>query len=231
MTPREAIPAGWVDLLEESGPIALGHDIGTTEKGTSNPSALAVMQRVGRVCRVPLLVAWKTKEPRVSTEIIAAALDGISSRGLKARRLCVDFSSEKFFGRQLRQEFASRVPVALITANEKLKHRGHELDAKTLLGNLYTSLLEDGLVELPPGDWIRDDHRLVMRESGGFAIATGKNGQHGDTYIACGLAYWGIEGAGGPAQAAAVPVGSFSTPAPPAPWKHYRKKNGVKIHV
>ena len=209
MTPREAIPVSWIDALDQSGEIAMGFDPATTEKQTSNPSSLSVVQRVLPVCRVVLLVSWKTSDDRVSKAMLRRALDDLLAARRKARRLCVDASSEKFFAAQVRREFGAYVPVELVVSNEKKTYRGQGLDAKTLLGNLYTSALEDGLIELPPGDWIKEDHRLVTREKGGFVYNLGKDGQHCDTFVSTELAYWGLCSSSGPVEASAAQVGSF----------------------
>ncbi|HPA21476.1 MAG TPA: hypothetical protein PLU30_27290, partial [Verrucomicrobiae bacterium] len=151
MSPRDAIPASWIDALAPSGEIALGYDVATTEKGTSNPSSLAVMQRVIPVVRVPLLLSWKTRDDRVAKAILRHVIDALANSRRKARRLVVDASSEKYYAAQVRREFGADVPVELYVANEKKSYKGQELDGKTLLGNLYCAALEDALVELPPG--------------------------------------------------------------------------------
>lgn len=213
MTPREAISGQWVSALAEAGPVALGYDVGTTERGTSNPSALAVMQHAERRYRVPLIVAWKSGDPAISRAVISVVLDDLSGAGPKPRRLSIDASSELYYATDVRRAFAARVAVDLIKANQKLQHRGQDLDAKTLLGNLYCSALEDGFVALPPEKWIHADHRLVDREAGGFIIRLGDGGQHGDTFVACQLAYWGLVSASGPAEAYPAQVGGFGSPA------------------
>jgi hypothetical protein len=215
MTPRSAIPVEWLQALVPARPVALGLDIATTEKGTSNPSVLSVMQHASqRAFHVPLLVSWKTADPAITEQMINVALLDLVSASFRPRRLCIDASSEVFFATNLRRRFAGAVTVDLVKGGEKRKYKGEELDAKTLLGNLYCNALDDGLIILPPGDWIKEDHRLVAREKGGFATATGTGGQHGDTFDGCKLAYWGLIGGGGPVGAAGAGVGELAGAKP-----------------
>jgi hypothetical protein len=141
--------------------------------------------------------------------VLGCIFEDIEARGKKPRRLVIDASSEKYYAADIRTAFARRCPVELIGGNQKLKFRGEELDAKSLLGNMYCSGLEDGLILLPAGEWIELDHRLVKREAGRFVTDLGPGGEHGDTFDAGKLAYWGLQGGGGPAQAHGAAVGSM----------------------
>jgi hypothetical protein len=208
MIPRQAIPSTWADRLTD-GPIALGYDIATTERGTSNPSALNVQQRDGRRVLTRLIVSWKTRDPAVARQVLKAVLDDIEERRMKPRRLVIDASNEKYYAADVRTLLAGRVAVELVGGNQKIEFRGESLDAKTLLGNMYVSAIEDGFLLLPAGDWIMLDHRLVMREGGGFVTNLGPNGEHGDTFDGGKLAYWGLNSSGGPVKADAIQVGSF----------------------
>lgn len=209
MTPRQAISSDWIALLTD-GPIALGYDVATTQNGQSNPSALCVMQRDGGVAISRLVVSWKTREPEVARQVITAVLDDIQAAGRKARRLEIDASSEKYYAADMRTFVRLRCPVELVAGGEKLKFRGEEMDAKTLLGNMYCSAMEDGLILLPAGEWIELDHRLVKREAGRFVTDLGPSGEHGDTFDAGKLAYWGLQSGSGSAKAEAAAVGSGS---------------------
>lgn len=213
MTPRQAIDPAWAERLTD-GPLALGYDVATTERGTSNPSGLDVIQRDGRLAIARLVVTWKTADPGIARQLIGCVLDDIAARGHKPRRLVIDSSSEKYFAADMRTHFTGRVPVELVAGQQKLEFRGEKLDAKTLLGNMYASALEDGLLLLPAGEWIELDHRLVKREAGGFVTDLGPNGEHGDSFDAGKLGYWGLQ-SGGPARASAAQVGNFGSPSNP----------------
>lgn len=206
MTPRQAITSEWAARLTQ-GPLSLGYDVATSEKGTSNPSAVSVLQREGRICITRLIVSWKTREPAVARQVLTAILDDIQNAGFKPRRLCIDASSEKYFAADMRTFLRARVATELVAGGQKLEFRGEALDAKTLLGNMYSSALEDGLIFLPAGEWIEFDHRLVKREAGRFVTDLGPAGEHGDTFDAGKLAYWGLHSSGSP-QAHAAQVGT-----------------------
>lgn len=214
MTPREAISSAWTSRLTD-GPLALGYDIATSERGTSNPSALTVMQRDGRMAISRLVISWKTREPAVARAVLTAVLDDLRAADKKPRRLVIDASSEKYYAADLRTFLRSRVAVELVAGGQKLSFRNEEMDAKTLLGNMYVSAIEDGLLLLPEGAWIELDHRLVKREAGRFVTDLGPGGEHGDTFDSGKLAYWGLQSAG-VVGAAAVQVGTGTGAASPA---------------
>ena len=192
MTPRQAIPSTWADLLTD-GPISLGYDVATTERGKSNPSGITVMQSGGRLSISRLVVTWKTMDPAIAHQVISCILDDLESRKAKPRRLVIDASSEKYFAVDTRTTFRKRCPVELISGNQKIKFRNEELDSKTLLGNMYTSAMEDGFILLPAGDWIELDLRLVKREAGRFVTDLGPGGEHGEVFDSGKLAYWGLQ--------------------------------------
>lgn len=207
MTPREAIPQAWTDHLTDA-PIGLGLDLATSDKGTSNPSSLAVTQKEGRIYKVRLLISWKTSDPDVTTAIVKLVINDILKANVNIKRLSIDASNEVFFATKLKKDLRGLCQSVLVKGGEKLKHDGLEMDAKTLLGNLYVNALEDGQVELPSGSFIMDDHRLVKSDRGSFQTETGKNGQHGDTFDAVKHSIWGLIRGGGKVQATAVGPGS-----------------------
>lgn len=208
----DAIPSSWTSRLTREA-VGLGLDLATTERGTSNPSSLTVGQKHSGRFFARLVLSWKTADPDVTRAVIRLVLDHLAAAQVRPRRLCVDASNERFFATQLRKEFGARLPVELIAGNNKLAHRGFELDAKTLLGNLWSALIEDGLTVLPADDFIAYDYRLVKREAGGFVTETGKNGEHGDCFDSGKLAHWALESGGGNITAEnvqGVAVGEFS---------------------
>lgn len=189
MTPRQLISRDWLDVLGD-GPIGLGLDLATTEKKTSNPSSLTLSQTDGRMVFERLVVRWKTGDDRVTKAVLHCVLSDLDSRKKKARGLAVDASSEKFLCAQIAREFSKFCPVRLVASGETLDWKGEKLSYKQLLGNLYSALFEDALIGLPEGEWIMEDHRLVMREKGSFMANLGPNGEHGDTFDSGKLANW-----------------------------------------
>jgi hypothetical protein len=206
INPREAIPRSWLDYLG-GGSLGVGMDLGTTDKGTSNPSAITVAERDGRGFKGRLVVAWKTANPDISEGILRMILADLEDAGKPARRVCLDASNETFFCKHLKKSLSRYAPFSLIKGGENLTFEGEEHQAKTLLGNLYVNALEDGLWTLPSGEFIRDDQRLVAKQKGSFISATSNSGQHGDTFDSCKLAQWALIKGGGRVQAEAVAVG------------------------
>ncbi|MBB5351064.1 hypothetical protein HNR46_001298 [Haloferula luteola] len=208
ITVADAIPDAWTSRLSGEQ-VGLGLDVATTENGTSNPSSLTVSQSHAGLWYARLILSWKTADPEVTRAVLALVLSQLNAVEVRPRRLCIDASNEKFFATQLRREFSGRVPVELVTGQQKLTHRGIEMDAKTLLGNLFSSLLEDGLGVLPADDFVAYDYRLVKREAGGFVTETGKNGEHGDCFDSGKLSHWALTSGSGVVRADPLPVGTF----------------------
>ena len=215
MTPRQAIPREWIRFLDPSKPAGIGYDIATSESGSANPSAVAVLQPSGGRYAVRLAVSWKSAEPAVAWGLLGAVLDDLDAAMVMRRKLQIDASNEVFHARQTKSKLAGRCPVRLVKGNQKMKYRGEEMDAKTMLGNLFVNALEDGTVLLPGDDFIAQDFRLVQREGGRFVTLLGPGGQHGDVFDACKHGYFSLLSPGGDASGVrAVPTGQFSQAAP-----------------
>lgn len=206
ITARESLPKSWTDFLN-GGPIGVGMDLGTTQKGTSNPSSITVAEKDGRIFKGRLVIAWKTNNPDISEEFLRLVLSDLEDSGSPARRVCLDASNEVFFCKTLKKHLSRFAPFSLIKGGENFHYEGEDHQAKTLLGNLYVNALEDGLWTLPPGEFIKTDHRLVARERGSFIAATNNSGQHGDTFDSGKLSQWALIKGGGRVRADAVAVG------------------------
>lgn len=228
MTPRSVISRDWLDLLTD-GPIGIGLDLATTEKKTSNPSSLTLSQSEGRIVYERLVVRFKTGDDRVTKEVLRIVCDDLAMKRKRARGIAVDASSEKFLCAQLAREYTKYAPVRLIVSGETLDWKGESLSYKQLLGNLYSALFEDGLVGLPEGEWILEDHRLVMREKGSFMANLGPNGEHGDTFDSGKLAYWPLVRGGRAEIAAASITGGTAGKATVGLKNWLAKKMGVKL--
>jgi len=213
------LPAGWLDAVDPAHPIlSLGLDVGTTTKGTSNPSALALVQKAGFEYRTPLVVRWKSTDPAVARAVIQAVLDGVATKGLRVRRLCVDATSEKLFAVDLRRHFASKLPVSLIVSSEALDYGGERMLYKAYLGNLFVNTIEDGYLALPNEEWVKTDVRSVVRERGTFEAEVVEDGGHGDVFDAVKLALHAlIVQGGGSGEVAAAGVGSLPGHKAPRP--------------
>lgn len=203
------IPRGWLDLIE-GGPITLGLDLATTDKATSNPAAISVMERQGIRYIERLVVSWKTRDERVTEAFVETILKALRRRLIRARRVSIDASNETFFAQGLARKFRPLAPFELVKGGENRTHQGETMKAKELLGSLFVNLHADGLIDSPEGSFMKTDRRLVKKVGGAFVTETGRDGKHGDTFDAGKLALWGHLGSG-PAEAQAAGPGSTAT--------------------
>lgn len=206
ITVAEAWPAGWRGHLA-GGKLGVGGDIATTTKAKSNPSAIAVVEQLGLDFVVRALVRFKTDDPDVYAAMLNEAIT--VPEPMRARRICLDATSEKFFAVGQQKRLVGRVPVELVVASEKTAYLGEEMIFKVYLGNLLVNTLEDGRLWLPNEIWVRNDIRQVKREKGSFDAEVAEDGGHADCFDAIKLALHALISGGGPATASAAQVGSF----------------------
>lgn len=210
-----------------SGPVGLGLDVATTEKETSNPSALSIMERTGNVFPIRLMLVWKTADPDRAELILTAVLDVIAERieGGKARRLCIDATNERYFAQALRKRLGRRVVVELVISSETIELPGEPepVTMKAYLGNEFAAHIEDGKVPLPPERYIKEDFRLVKKAKGSFDCDLGSNGEHGDTFDAGKLSLRALKStAGGILSIAGMTIGTGRSGFPafkPVTWR------------
>ena len=235
ITIADAIPAHWLDSLGEGNRIGMGFDVATTEKAKSNPSALAVAEKVGVDFYIRLLVRWKSSDPDIAEAIIRHVLDQIESRRRKARKLCIDATSEKFFAKNLKRNLAGVIPVELVVSSESTQYLGEPMNFKVYLGNLYINTIDDGRLALPDEKWVSDDARQVKRDKGTFIAEIDEDGNHADAFDACKLALHSLITRSGTVEADAARVGTFgSTGTDGRRFKNpYANKytTGAKINV
>lgn len=205
-TIADAIPADWIHNLVDHSKLGAGLDVATTTNKKSNPSSLAIAEKVGLDFYVRLLVRWKTNDPAITEAIIRHVLEQLATRNRKLRTLCVDASNEKFFATALRKSLMGLVNVALVASGEATQYLGEPMNYKMYLGNLYVNTIVDdgGHLVLPDEKWVSEDVRQVKRDKGTFTAEVDENGNHADAFDATKLALHAIIASGGPAEAAAV---------------------------
>ncbi|MDR1281836.1 MAG: hypothetical protein LBK99_13585 [Opitutaceae bacterium] len=230
----DILPVDWQSFFAPEHPrISLGLDIATTTKDKSNPSSLSVCQQVALTYYMRLVVRWKTSDPDVTRAILRTVLTGLP-HGLRARRLCIDATSERFFAAQLRREFAGIVPVELVVSSETIEHMGESMSVKSYLGNLFINTIEDGYLALPSCEWIKTDIRLVSRDRGSFASTIAEDGGHGDVFDGGKLALHALMSKSGRAAAQGAPTGTLGVNRGAVragvrnPWaEKFRKRGGI----
>jgi hypothetical protein len=205
---RDCIPKDWTKLIG-NGPIGLGLDPATTEKDTSNPSSVTVMEKAGPLYVQRFVLRWKTSKEEVTRGMMRVIFEDLTKTQLRPRKLCIDATNERFFAQRLQKMFTIYCPVQLIVASEGVEHGGESFDYKTLLGNIYVNDFSDSIARMPDNLWLRDDHRLVKKKAGRFVADVAPDGSHADTFDSAKLARFALEGSGR-AEASAVAVGSVS---------------------
>lgn len=187
MIATDVVPTDWTRHLK-GGRIGVGHDVATTEKKTSNPSAITVTEEWDGIFWERLVVRFKSADPDASMEI----LRGILASAPKGRLvgLGVDASNERFHAKNIQRAFRRFCRIDLIAGGETLLWQGEKYSYKTLLGQLYVSAFEDHKMALPVEEWIIKDHRLVKNHAGSFATEIDEEGNHGDTFDSGKLAHW-----------------------------------------
>jgi hypothetical protein len=167
------------------GPVGIGVDWATTEKETSNPTAVTVMERRGIEKIAVLTVTWKTRDPDVAIERLRNVVLTVNARpeGGRARRLCQDATSEKYHCANVRKELGALVVVEDLVGSETIELPGKEpMTMKAYLGNQWIAEIDDNHATLAPERYIKEDFRLVKRDRGSFTTEISPSGQHGDTF-------------------------------------------------
>ncbi|MBS0632021.1 MAG: hypothetical protein JSS11_08920 [Verrucomicrobia bacterium] len=184
---EDGLPADWrVQLGEIREPVTVGFDVATTEKDTSNPSAVTILEQADGLHLARLIVRWKTSDPKVSTALLREIVST-----LRTRRLVIDASNERFYARQVRDELSRHCPVELVVSAENIQVGPDSLPLKTYLGNLVVNALDDGRLVLPPHRTVQQDFRLVRKQRGRFDNEVDASGNHGDTFDSTKLALHG----------------------------------------
>jgi hypothetical protein len=190
-------------LAEAVDPIAkvgLGFDVATTTGKKSNPSVLAVAEEHGPDIVIRAFAIWKTRDPDVARERLQAVFRIIAARpGGRAKAIAIDATSEKLFAEDCRKDYRSQLPVILVVASEGVEKASLDkpINFKEFTGQNYVAKLDDNNLTLPPGTYVRIDHRLVLRDRGKFVCEPDDQGRHGDTFDGGKLALHALSAPGG----------------------------------
>lgn len=185
-----------------SGPIGLGLDVATTTKESSNPTAVAVVERRGVELIARAILVWKTNDPDLArerlTRLVTTVRESRSASANGVRRLCVDATNEKYFAADLRRDLGKFCAVEMVVGSEKMERAGTEpMNMKQWLGSQLVAELEDNHFLLPPERYVREDFRLVKRDRGQFVCEPDAAGRHGDTFDAVKLAVHALKSSNG----------------------------------
>ncbi len=204
-------PASWLSHVGQ-GTVGVGGDIATTTKGTSNPSAIAVVEKVRELFLVRALIRFKTADGAAYFSLLAQTLNLPGRR--RPRAISLDATSERFFAAGVRDRLIGQCPVNLVVSSESTTYLGETMSFKVYLGNMLANLVSEGRVGIPGEEWLSADLRSVKRDGGSFSAELTEDGGHGDCFDAIKLAIHSIIGEGGPAEATAVAVGGLHAGEP-----------------
>ncbi|MES2707162.1 MAG: hypothetical protein V4726_11230 [Verrucomicrobiota bacterium] len=192
---RPLLPPDWTRRIG-AGTIGIGHDVATTEGELSNPSALAVVERLGSRFSTRLTIRWKAEEYKMRLALIELVAEDIIAANRRARRLVIDATNERSFSGMVRDQLAGRVPVEYYIASAGIESRGKKFSSKQLLGDGYCQTFEDNVMGLPAGDWVYADHQLVKASRGTYVYEEDSVGNHADAFVAGMLAVWALMSGG-----------------------------------
>lgn len=196
----DLIPDNIAPLLS-SARTGLGYDVASSIEGKANPSAIACI-RSDVSFSMPYLIRWRTKDTRVNHAILRRLIDMIPPG--RRQGLSIDSSNEALAAEDVRREFASSLPVHLVKGGGTLNYQGQDYKAKTLMGNLYANLFEDGTIAIPPDQFVFDDHRQVQRNGSEFFAPVAPDGAHADCFDAGKHGLWTFKASAGPIKIEAV---------------------------
>lgn len=206
---QDILPTGWRDVFTPNDPVGIGIDLGTTTKKKSNPTSIAVLQKVLNDFYARLVIRYKTNDPDITEALINQVHD--LPHGLRARRTCIDATNERFFATTLRRNLMGKAVVVLVISSESTTYLGEKMNFKTYLGNLFVNTIDDGRLALPPEPWLEKDIRQVVRDRGMFDADVDEEGNHADAFDGIKNALHALTGSSaGPVEAHAAPVGTFS---------------------
>jgi len=187
--------------------IGISLDLATTTKEKSNPSGLAIGEKVGRYTVPRLVGRFHSGDPETTREILRAA---VKACPVRPQFVIIDATNERFFALDLQRELRrTGIPCHLFIASETVEVTpGQKLTKKTYAGNLLANAIDDGTMPLPAARWLEDDLRSVRRERGLFVNVLDAAGNHGDCFDALKMLHYGFVRGIGPVEVEAVGIGS-----------------------
>lgn len=169
------------------GDVGLGVDVATTTGESSNPTSVTVTEKRG-VEYLSHVFIWKTRDAMLQRERLRQIIGAVKARkcGKPARRMCIDSTSEMLFADDCRKILGAIVPVQLVDARNLVDPEpvGYVKcpNYKTWQGDQYAACVNDNHTALPSDAYLKEDHRLVMKDKGLFVCEPTPDGKHGDTF-------------------------------------------------
>lgn len=171
-----------------NGRVGLGMDVASTTSETSNPSSITVTENLGGERFQRLVLVFKSRKRAVMSDYLERIIKTVRARaeGGPPSRLCIDASNERLAAEETKEDLMRLIPVQLVLGGASVDPlpTGY-LDAinyKTYTGDLYCAAVNEGRTVLPPDDYIKQDHRLPVKDQGRYLCTPDADGRHGDTF-------------------------------------------------
>lgn len=183
------------------GPVSIGIDLATTEKQSSNPTAVTVMELDGIDPVAVHTWVWKTRDPAIAKARIGRIVQAVNGRPLggRARRGAIDGTNERYFAIEVQRELAHEIPIEVVINSETVQLPGERdtVTKKAWLGSQWVDAIDQNRAVLAPDRYLKDDFRRVKKVRGSFDSEVGPNGEHGDTFDSHKLAFHALNSTGG----------------------------------
>ena len=173
----------------KNGAVGMGFDVATTTEQKSNPSSITVTENLAGERFQRLVITFKSKKRQIMSDYLERIAKAVRARpaGGPPRRLCIDASNERLAAEETKDDLSHILPVQLVLGGQSVDPlpAGYRdaVNYKTFQGDTYSAAINDGRYVLPPGDYIKMDHRLVMKDAGKYSCPVDPlTGAHGDTF-------------------------------------------------
>jgi hypothetical protein len=190
------------DLVTD-GTVGIGVDVASTTGDTSNPTSVTIMEKKGVERRQRVVLVWKEKREATQRDRLRQIVQTLRARpdGGPARRMCIDGSNERLFAEGTQAELAGLIPVQVIVSGATVDPAPpgytESINYKTYLGDLYSAAINGGTMAMPPDEYIKQDHRLTVKNGGRYECDPQPDGKHGDTFDSGKLAEFALMATGG----------------------------------
>lgn len=183
-------------------PTGIGCDVATTTNDTSNPTSVTVTQKRGVEYIEVAIIVWKERDPKIARDRLARIIMAVrQSKAGAPRRFCIDSTNEQYFARETAQELGGMVPFELVDARNTVEPAppgyAHAANYKTWLGDLYSAAVNDNRTTMPSDEYVKEDHRLVVKSAGTYVCEPQVDGKHGDTFDSGKLSLHAVNGTSG----------------------------------
>lgn len=208
----EAFPSRLLEFVGD-GPLVIGCDLGTTTNKKSNPTAIALVEKVGVESVVRLAARWKTDRPEVTKGILLLLCAELVRQKKRLRLLNLDASNERFFAADVAKALSGLVSVRQSVLGTRVEYRGQAMTLKARACGRLEAAAVDNRLRLPAAPWIEKDLRQMVKEGAAYNAEVDADGAHADFFIALALAL-DAEESSGPVEAEAAPLSAPTTRPP-----------------